>query len=333
MHRIGFLLMDRFQLLSLTPQTVFECANFVMGEAFYAVDCFSVEGGGVCSSLGLPVGTRPVSGRHSGRQSGRHRVDTWIVAGVVDPRNLRPSEALLKFVRRVSKSAHRVAATCTGAFVLAEAGLLEGRRATTHWSFSRDLQARFPGIKVEDDRIYIVDGRFWTSAGMTAAMDLALAMVETDLGAEVARLVAHKLVMDYRRTGGQSQHSEMLGLSPKSDRIQKALNYARTKLSRSLSVDDLAEAANLSPRHFSRIFVAETGQSPAKAIQNLRLEAARLMIEQSRHPMETIARETGFRDRRHMREAFIRGFGIPPQSLRRDLRADRKASSPGELVR
>ncbi|QBY55047.1 helix-turn-helix domain-containing protein (plasmid) [Cupriavidus oxalaticus] len=183
------------------------------------------------------------------------------------------------------------------------------------------MQKRFPDIRVEDDRIYIVDGPIWTSAGMTAGLDLALAMVEKDLGADVARSVAHNLVMHQHRSGGQSQHSEMLELAPKSDRIQNALNYARKNVSRPLTVDELAQKVNLSPRQFSRVFMLETGQSPARAIEGLRLEAARLMIEQSRHPLDVIARETGFRDRRHMREAFMRGFGLPLQAVRREARS------------
>ena len=126
--------------------------------------------------------------------------------------------------------------------------------------------------------------------------------------------------MHQRRSGGQSQHSEILSLAPRSDRIARALEHARRHLAQSLSVEELAAAANLSPRQFSRVFTAETGQSPAKAVERLRLEAARLMIERSRHPLEVVARETGFRDRRHLREAFMRGFGKPPQSLRRDAR-------------
>jgi transcriptional regulator GlxA family with amidase domain len=145
-------------------------------------------------------------------------------------------------------------------------------------------------------------------------------MVEKDLGHDVARSVAHRLVMNQQRVGGQSQHSEMLKLASKSDRIQKALEYARNHLSSSLGVEELAEVAHLSPRQFSRVFSQETGHSPAKAVEGLRLEAARLMIEQSRHSLDTIAKETGFRDRRHMREAFIRGFGTPPRSIRQHSR-------------
>lgn len=205
--------------------------------------------------------------------------------------------------------------------MLAEASLLAGHRVTTHWSYADALQQRYPDVRVESDRIYITDGSIWTSAGMTAGLDLALGMVEKDLGAEVARSVAHRLVMPQRRAGGQSQHSEMLKLAPKSDRIQEALAYARKNLGRALSVEQLADVAHLSPRQFSRVFTAETGQSPAKAIEGLRMEAARLMLEGSRHPLEVVATESGFRDRRHMREAFMRGFGVPPQMVRRSARS------------
>lgn len=313
MHRVGYLLTEGFQILALGTQSVFEFANRVTGEAFYAVEQFSVGGGELRSSLGVAVSTRPAETRS--------RVDTWIVTSVVDPLANPPAPEVVGFLREAAPDARRVAAICTGAFTLAETGLLAGRRATTHWAYTRALRQRFPDIAVEDDRIYIADGPLWTSAGMTAGLDMSLALVEKDLGAEVARAVAHRLVMHQRRAGGQSQHSELLELAPKSDRIQNALDYARKHLDRPLSVEELADSVNLSPRQFSRVFTAETGQSPAKAVEALRLEAARLMIEQSRHPMEVIARETGFRDRRHMREAFMRGFGIPPQAIRRETRA------------
>jgi transcriptional regulator GlxA family with amidase domain len=160
----------------------------------------------------------------------------------------------------------------------------------------------------------------WTSAGATAGLDLALAMVEKDLGADLARSAAQKLVMHHRRAGGQSQHSELLTLSPKSDRIQNAVAYAEKHLRTELSVGKLAEVANLSPRQFSRAFQKETGQSPAKAVEKLRLESARLMIEQSLHPIQVVAQETGFVDPRRMREAFLRTFGLPPQAFRRNAR-------------
>jgi len=233
----------------------------------------------------------------------------------------KPTPGLLAFIQRSMRTARRVAATCTGAFTLAEAGVLDGRRATTHWRFARDLQARYPKLKVEEDRIFVVDGPVWTSAGMTAGIDLALAMIEKDLGADVARAVARQLVVYHRRAGGQSQFSALLELEPKSDRIQSALAYAKRNLDKPLTVTQLAKAAHLSLRQFSRAFRAETGQSPAKAVENLRVEAARLMMERSRHPIEVIAQQTGFVDRDRMRRAFLRAFGQPPQVMRRNARA------------
>jgi transcriptional regulator GlxA family with amidase domain len=305
--------------MALATQSTFEYANLVANDDFYVVENYSESGGEVRSSLGMSVGTRALSPRSVAQ--------TWIVAGVNDPVASPATAAVLRSLRRAGTQARRIAAICTGAFVLAQAGLLDGRRATTHWAFAQELRKRYPRVQVEEDRIYVIDGSVWTSAGMTAGLDLALAMVEKDLGADVARSVAHKLVMHQRRSGGQTQHSEMLELSPKSDRVQDALNYARKNLGRSLSVDDMAEAVNLSPRQFSRVFTMETGTSPAKAVEGLRLEAARLMIEQGRHPLEIIARETGFRDRRHMREAFVRGFGVPPQAVRRDARQPRQGAT------
>ncbi|MDQ8032359.1 MAG: helix-turn-helix domain-containing protein [Bordetella sp.] len=317
MHRIGYVISDGFQMLALGTQAVFEFANMLHGEPFYAVDNLSPGGGERCSSSGTSILTRPLSSRS--------RADTWMVTGSITPYAHPPSAELLAFLRHAATRARRVAGLCTGGLLLAEAGLLDGRRATTHWGYTDAMQARHPAIQVEPDPIYIVDGPMWTSAGMTAGMDLALGMVEKDLGADAARAVAHRLVMHQQRSGGQSQHSEMLRLAPKSDRIQRALDHARAHLAAPLSVEDLAAVANLSPRQFSRVFSAETGQSPARAIEGLRLEAARLMIERSRHPLEVVARETGFRDRRHMREVFMRGFGVPPQVLRRERREGQDA--------
>jgi transcriptional regulator GlxA family with amidase domain len=297
MCRIGYLLRDGFQIVGLSTQSVFEWANIVAGEPFYALENYSVEGGKIRSSLGLTVATRSL---HEGVD-----VDTWIVSGVIDPLSSPPPDNMVAFLREASTRARRIGATGCGAFVLAAAGLLAQRRATAHWMYGREMQKRFPDIRVEEDQIYIVDGPIWTSAGGTAGLDMALAMVEKDLGAETALAVARIFVLHQRRAGGQSQHSEMLALAPKTDRIQNALNYARQNLSRPLRVEELAKIAHLSPRQFSRVFTLETGESPAKAIERLRLEAARLMIEKNRHPLEVIAQETGFRDCRQMREAFM----------------------------
>jgi len=307
MKRIGFVVFPGFQAMSFAAISVFEFANITTGAQFYEMHALSETGGSVRSSIGMLVETRAFN---------RSAFDTIIVGGGTTI--VAASEGLRAFVRKSLKTARRVASICTGAFVLAEAGILDDRRATTHWIFSRELQERFPKIKVEADRIFIVDGPVWTSAGMTTGIDLALAMVEKDLGADVARSVAQKLVIYHRRAGGQSQHSALLELEPKSDRIQSALAYAKRNLQAPLSVERLAEAAHLSPRQFSRTFRAETGQSPAKAVENLRVEAARLMMEQSRHPIDVVARETGFADRRRMRQAFLRAFGQPPQVIRRN---------------
>ncbi|MFC5522267.1 GlxA family transcriptional regulator [Polaromonas jejuensis] len=311
MHRIGYLLPEGFQVMGLGTQAVFEFANLVAGEPFYAVENYAL-GGAVRASAGLALQARALTARS--------HADTWLVAGVISPLSTPMAPELPRLLGKVAARARRIAGLCTGAFVLADASLLDGRRATTHWYWAEALQQRHPRVQVEADRIYIADGPVWTSAGMTAELDLALALVEKDLGADIARSVAHRLVMHQRRSGGQSQHSEMLRLAPKSDRIQQALEHARRNLAQPLSVEELAEAASLSPRQFSRVFTAETGQSPAKAVEGLRLEAARLMIESSRHPLEVVARETGFRDRRHLREAFLRGFGMPPQAVRREAR-------------
>jgi transcriptional regulator GlxA family with amidase domain len=310
MQRIGFVIPEGFQMIGLAAQTVFEFSNRAAGKAVYEIRALSENGGPVRSSAGIALQTEAFSGRV---------FDTLIVIGT-DNGSPSPTPGLLSFIRGGLKKSRRLASICTGAFILAEAGLLDGRRATTHWYFARELQTRFPKVKMEEDRIFIIDGPVWTSAGATAGLDLALAMVEKDLGADAARSVAKKLVMHHRRAGGQSQHSELLALSPKSDRIQNALSYAQRNLRSSLSVDKLAVVANLSPRQFSRAFQTETGQSPAKAVEKLRLEAARLMIEQSHHTIDVVARETGFVDRRRMREAFLRIFGQPPQVFRRNAR-------------
>jgi transcriptional regulator GlxA family with amidase domain len=175
---------------------------------------------------------------------------------------------------------------------------------------------------VEEDRIFVEDNGVWTSAGMTASIDLILALVESDVGIEVSRAAARTLVLHHRRAGGQSQFSALLELEPKSDRIQTALAFARRNLNKRLAVEDLANAANLSTRQFTRAFMAETGQSPAKALEKLRVEAARLLIEEGRHPIEVIAKETGFADRERMRRAFLRAFGQPPLAMRRNFRAE-----------
>jgi transcriptional regulator GlxA family with amidase domain len=259
--------------------------------------------------MGTQVATRALDDGH---------YDTVIIGG--DPVARTFSPPVLAFLQRVRATAQHVAGPCTGAFALAEAGLLDGRRATTHWGHARELQQRFPNIRVDEDRIFVSDGGVWTSAGMTAGIDMALAIVEADLGVELARDVARRLVMYHRRPGGQSQFSALLDLEPKSDRIQMALDFARRNLRRELSVEELAGIAGLSPRQFSRAFRSETRESPAKAVERLRVEAARQMIQDGRLSIDEVARETGLVDRNRLRRSFLRIYSVPPQAIRRQVR-------------
>lgn len=308
MRQVGMILEDGFQIMGLAALAAFEFANHDLGKDGYRLTILSQAGGTVRSSMAagieaLPLGDIP---------------DTLMVVGELVPRPVSPT--LIAYIARAGVEARRVAGVCTGAFLLAQAGLLDGRAATTHWAYARLLQDTHPKIRVDEDRIFIQDGPIWTSAGMTSAIDLALALIEDDHGADLARKVARKLVVYHRRPGGQSQFSALLELEPRSDRVKRALTYAKEHLRNALSVEELAEAASLSPRQFSRVFREETGQSPAKAVEMLRLEAAKLMLEDGRHPMDTVARDTGFADRDRMRRAFLRAYGQPPASLKRSLK-------------
>jgi transcriptional regulator GlxA family with amidase domain len=309
MLRTAFVVSPGFQMMSFAAMSVFEMANYTAGEVLYDIRLLSESGGAVPSSLGMPIETERFH---------KQAFDTLIVGGLLAP--LPSSNGLLSFLRRALPVTRRIASICTGALVLAEAGLLDGRRATTHWLVARELQARFPKVRMEEDRIFIVDGPIWTSAGMTAGIDLVLAMIDSDLGPEVAKVVAKLMVISQRRLGGQNQHSALLDMTPKSDRIELVLTHIRQNLRNPLSVEELAAVARLSPRQFSRAFLAETGQSPAKAVERLRLERARFMVEEGRHSVKVVAQETGFADRERMRRAFLRTFGVPAEALRRNAR-------------
>jgi len=278
----------------------------VLGEAFYDIHVVSAAGGQIVNSLGMRVETK---------RGDDVALDTLLVGAPPDVATASPE--VVDFLQRALGSTRRIASICVGAFILGEAGLLDGRRVTTHWLFGKELQSRYPKARVEVDRIFIADGQIWTSAGMTAGIDLALGLVERDLGREKAREIARMMVLHHRRAGGQSQHSVLLDIEARSDRVQAALQYARLNLSINLSVQHLAAVACLSPRQFSRLFRLETGLSPAKAVENLRLEAARFLVEQGRLPIETIASDTGFSDRERMRRSFLRAYGQTPQSMRK----------------
>jgi len=310
MHRVGLVVVGDFQIMSCAAVAVFDIANIFAERNFYEVRTLSERGGIARSSVGVGIETARLSGSY----------DTLLVAG---PTAIAPSsKRVLAYLRREAAKSRRVASICTGAFVLAEAGILDGRRATTHWLYTRELQARYPNVRVEEDRIFTHDGRVWTSAGMTAGIDLALALVESDLGVDIASQVAKGLVVYHRRGGAQGQESALLSMAAKSDRIQTALSYARQNLRSELSAEELAAAAHLSVRQFTRAFRQETGQSPAKAVEALRVEVARVMLEEGSHSVEELADATGFGNRERMRRAFIRAFGRAPQELRRDGRHD-----------
>lgn len=313
-RQIGLLLFPGFQILDLVATTVFELANSFGARPQYEVALLSEHGGLVTSSSGVPVGTE---------RFGSRAFDTVMVVGSLRPAG--QSQGFLDFLREASEASRRTASICTGALSLAAAGLLDGRRATTHWCAARELQRKHPRVKVEEDRIFINDGSFWTSAGMTACIDLCLALVEADVGPEISRQVARTMVVYHRRSGGQSQFSALLELEPKSDRIQSALSYAKSNLRKALSVDELADVANLSRRQFSRSFRLETGQSPARAVEVLRVEAARALIENGSFSIDAVARETGFGEVERMRRAFLRAYGQPPQAIRRTVRREAAA--------
>jgi transcriptional regulator GlxA family with amidase domain len=310
MHTIGLIVYPAFSPMNFAATSVFETANWKVGSAAYEVTLVSEHGGPVATSLGSEIQTSSFK---------RRTFDTLIVAGSIAAPAATPG--LLDYLRSAVHRSRRIASICTGALVLAEAGLLDGRRATTHWHFARNMQRRYPKIAVEEDRIFTIDGPIWTSAGMSAGIDLALALLEHDLGTEIARVVAKMLVVYHRRAGGQSQYSTLLDLDATSDRVQTALAYAKEHLSNPLSVDALANAAFLSPRQFSRLFREETGQSPAKAIERLRVESARLMMEAGRFSAEEIARKNGFGNRERMRRSFVRAFGQSPQAIQHTVNA------------
>ncbi len=218
MHHIGIILFPGFQVLNLAATTVFEFANLALDEPHYKISLLSEKGGSIASSAGFSVSTDRFSDA---------AFDTVLVVGNNDVEPV--SSGLINFLREVAPRSRRIGSTCTGAFILAEAGLLDGRRATTHWFHARNFQRAFPNVKMEEDRIFIIDGPVWTSAGMTSCIDLALALVEKDLGTDIAKSVARKLVVYHRRAGGQSQYSALLELDPKSDRIQKSSHLCQGK--------------------------------------------------------------------------------------------------------
>jgi transcriptional regulator GlxA family with amidase domain len=309
---IAVLIFPDFQLLDAAgPITAFEVAARQAVPPAYRLRVIARAAGPVVSSSGVPL----IAAAWSDEP-----LDTLIVAGGWGTRQAFASAETLAYVRAAAGRARRIASVCSGAFILAAAGLLDGRRATTHWARAVEFARAFPNIRVEPDRIFVRDGGVWTSAGITAGIDLALALVAEDLGEAVAKRVAQQLVVYHRRPGGQSQFSALLDVDRPGSRFSALLAWARERLDQRLTVARLADRAAMSPRHFARAFAAETGMTPAKAIERLRLEASRERVESGAEPIEQVAAHTGFGDPERMRRAFLRAFGQPPQALRRAAR-------------
>jgi transcriptional regulator GlxA family with amidase domain len=313
MRRLSFLIAPDFELLDLSgPLCAFAMARDLDPGA-YDISVVSAAGGPVAASNGLSIDT--LGPEHAGHG------DTVVAVG--GPKAPVPTRepGTVALLQTLQSSTRRLASVCTGAFYLAEAGILDGRRATTHWRYAPQLRSRYPAVTVEMDRIFVRDGDVWTSAGVSAGIDLALALIEADVGADISKSIARDMVVYHRRPGGQSQFSALLEMAPGSGRIHDALAFAREHLHESLSVERLAEAACISSRQFARLFLKETGETPARAVERLRAEVARARIEDGPDPIEAIAREAGFGDVERMRRTFVKLFGQSPQAMRRSARA------------
>jgi transcriptional regulator GlxA family with amidase domain len=277
----------------------------------YSVEIVSVKRGAFRTSSGLRL--------HADRaiaDVGRG-VDTLLVAGGVGVERLRRNPALLRWLRRQSRSVRRLASICTGAFFLGEAGLLEGRRATTHWGSCDALAKAFPHVTVEPDTIFVQDGALYTSAGVTAGMDLALALVEEDFGRGVALAVARELVMFLKRPGGQAQFSAQLSVQlAEHEPLRDLQTWIVDHPGEDLSIDRLAGRASMSPRHFARVFAREVGTTPARFVASVRVEAARRLLEETHEPLEAVCEKVGLGTPETMRRAFLRAIGIAPGQYR-----------------
>jgi transcriptional regulator GlxA family with amidase domain len=247
----------------------------------------------------------------------RGPIDTLLVAGGTGVERASHEKELLLWLRRTSRRVRRLGSICTGAFLLASAGLLKGKRAATHWKWAPELAERFKDVTVDSDSIYVRDGNTYTSAGVTAGMDLALALVEEDLGSSAALTVARELVLYLRRAGGQSQFSPALALQT-SDRkqIERIQNWVFDNLHRDLRVADLAEEAGMSPRNFARVFLDDTGVTPARFVERSRVEAARRRLEESEDKLEKIADDCGLGSVQGLRRSFQRLLHVAPSAYR-----------------
>lgn len=311
-RRVEILGFPACQLLDVTgPLQVFASANDQLRQtgqaAPYAPVVVAATGRLVTSSgLAIEAETLPAAPMP---------LDTLVVAGGWGVYDACKDTSLVRWVGRRAEQARRVASVCSGAFLLATTGLLDGRRAVTHWGRCADFAARFPKVRLEPDPIFIRDGRFWTSAGVTAGIDLALAMVEADLGRDIALSVARQLVVFLKRPGGQSQFSAALTLQDNGSRFDGLHGWIMENLHRPLALPDLAAAAGMSERTFSRRYREQTGRTPARAVEDIRLESARRLLEQ-KQPVARIVSRCGFGTEETLRRTFLRRLGVTPQAYR-----------------
>jgi transcriptional regulator GlxA family with amidase domain len=287
------------------PFQAFSSANDEFGQPAYRLHVAAPSPGPVTLEGGLQVlaGAVPPS-----------LPDTLLIPGGPGVHAARGDAALLGAIRAAS-GARRLCSVCTGAFLLAEAGLLRGHQATTHWRSCQRLAEEFPALRVLPDPIWVRDGKFWSSAGVTAGIDLALALIEEDLGAPIALKVARRLVVYMRRPGGQAQYSAPLALQAGAA-FAPLMAWAAENLHLPLRAEELAERSGMAPRSFHRHFLTATGTTPAKAVEKLRLERACALIEAGRHSHAIIARKAGFGTEERMRRAFLRGFRVTPGEWR-----------------
>jgi transcriptional regulator GlxA family with amidase domain len=315
MRRVVMVTFPELTLLDLAgPAEVLHTANQVAGAGCYEVVVASAAGGLMRASSGLSVETRRVA-------SVRADVDTLMVVGGLGVHGATRDPATVAGVARLAARSRRVTSVCTGAFLLAAAGLLTGRRATTHWGRCRAFARRFPDVLLEPDRIFVRDGDVWTSAGVSAGMDLALALVEDDHGADLAREVARWLVLFMQRPGGQTQFSAHLDL-PASHRpdVRAVLGTIAADPASDLSVGTLARQAGLSERHLARLFRAETGVTIADHVEDVRVEMARRLLETSDAALDAVGRLCGFGTVETFHRVFKRRTGITPGEHRARFR-------------
>lgn len=318
-RRIVFVIFDGFQPLDLVgPHEVFQNACRLAGG--YRCEIVAPAAGVVRSASGMPV-----LAAHGVADLDPAGIDTLVVAGGQGVDESSHDPALVQWIVAAATSARRVTSVCSGVFLLAAAGLLAGRRVTTHWARAEQLSREHPELKVDCDPIFIADGHIWTSAGVTAGMDLALALVEEDLGRDVAHAVAQELVMFLRRPGSQSQFSVPLWtVQPRTDPIRAVLSAIHANPGAQHGISDLAGQAGLSPRHLQRRFTAEVGTSPAAYVARVRLEAAQRALTESDDPVEAIARRCGFGTAETLRRAFHRSVRVAPSDYRSRFRSTRE---------